>query len=248
MKKVLLSLILLCSFASFSQSVNDYQYVIVPIKFDFFKENDRYRLNTNTKSLLQKYGFKAYLSNEEMPAEATNSRCNVLYASLEKDPSMFVTKIKVVLKDCQERVVFESDYGSSRAKDLAPAFNEALRGTSKSFETLDYKYNGGKVTTVQPTEPAVPVTPAPQVSIPVQTTPTVVNNEPFFFAQPTANGYQVIDNEPKVIMRLYKTSQTNVFMADKNGVNGTVLIKEGKWVFERYENGQLVSEPINLKF
>jgi hypothetical protein len=248
MKKVLLSLILLCSFAAFSQSINDYQYVIVPIKFDFLKENDRYRLNTNTKSLLQKYGFKAYLSNEETPAEATTNRCNVLYASLEKEASMFVTKIKIVLRDCQERVVFESDYGSSRAKDLAPAYNEALREVAKSFEALEYKYNGGKATTVQPIATTVTATPTPTVSTPVPAEPTVVSTEPFFFAQPTANGYQVIDNEPKVIMRLYKTSQTNVFMADKNGVNGTVLIKEGKWVFEHYDNGKLVSESINLKF
>jgi hypothetical protein len=49
-------------------------------------------------------------------------------------------------------------------------------------------------------------------------------------------------------MRLYNTSQKNVFMADKNGVNGTVLLKDGQWIFEYYNNGNLVSEPINLKF
>ena len=243
MKKIVLSLILLWSFASFSQSINDYQYVIVPVKFDFLKENDRFRLNTNTKLLLQKYGFKSFLSNEPAPTEATNNRCSVLYASLEKDGSMFITKIKIVLKDCQERVVFETDYGSSRSKDFAPAYNEALREASKSFEKLDYKYNGGKAITVEATTPAVSPTPTPEVS-----TPTVESTEPFFFAQPTANGYQVIDNEPKVIMRLFNTSQKNVFMADRKGVNGTVLIKDGKWVFEYYDNGKLVSEPINLKF
>ena len=36
------------------------------------------------------------------------------------------------------------------------------------------------------------------------------------------------------------------FSADKSG--GTVLVKEGQWVFEYYDNGKLVSEPINLKF
>jgi len=244
MKKVLLSLILLLSFASFSQSINDYQYVIVPIKFDFLKENDRYRLNTTTKFLLQKYSFKSFLSTEQAPAEATNNRCAVLYASLVNDNSFFMTKIKLVLKDCQERTVFETDYGKSRLKDYAQAYNEAIRDAFKSFDKLGYKYNGGSAVAIE----TVTETPISQVSVP---SPTVENSstpEVFFFAQPTANGYQVVDSEPKVIMRLFNTSQKNVFMADKKGVNGTVLIKESKWVFEYYDNGKLVSEPINLKF
>jgi len=248
MKKLLLSLILLLSFASYAQNINDYQYVIVPIKFDFLKENDKYRLNTTTKFLLQKYGFKSYLSTDAAPVEATNNRCSVLYASLVKDGNLFTTKVKVVLKDCQERIVFETDFGSSRLKDFAPAYNEALRKAFDSFDKLEYQYNGGKAVVVETVAPAVPQTPTSEVSTPTISTPAVESTEPFFFAQPTANGYQVIDNEPKVIMRLFNTSQKNVFMADKKGVNGTVLIKDGKWVFEYYDNGKLVSEPINLKF
>jgi hypothetical protein len=248
MKKILLSLILLWSFASFSQSINDYQYVIVPIKFDFLKENDRYRLNTTTKFLLQKYGFKSFLSTDEVPSEATGNRCDVLYASLIKDGNMFITKIKVVLKDCQERVVFETDFGSSRIKEYAPAYNEAIRNAFKSFDKLDYKYNGGKKVMAETVAPAVPETPTPEPSTPNPITLPSETSEIFFFAQPIANGFQVVDNEPKVIMRLFNTSQKNVFIADKKGVNGTVLIKDGKWVFEYYDNGKLVSEPINLRF
>ena len=53
MKKYLIILVLLASLSAFSQSVNDYQYVVVPVKFDIFKENDKFRLNTLTKLLLQ---------------------------------------------------------------------------------------------------------------------------------------------------------------------------------------------------
>lgn len=245
MKKILLSLILLLSLNSFSQSINDYQYVIVPIKFDFFKENDRHRLNTTTKLLLQKYGFKSFLSNEELPSEITSNNCKVLHASVVKDNNILTTKVKVVLKNCQDKIIFETAYGVSRLKELPPAYNEAIREAFKSFEKLNYKYNGGNAVMVETVVPTVPATPTPEVSTP---SPNVVTSEVFFFAQPTANGYQVVDNEPKVIMRLFNTSQKNVFMADKNGVNGTVLVKEGQWVFEYYDNGKLVSEPINLKF
>ena len=64
MKNLFLLFVLLMSVTAFSQSINDYQYVIVPIKYDFLKENDKYRLNTLTKLLFQKYGFKSYLSSE----------------------------------------------------------------------------------------------------------------------------------------------------------------------------------------
>ncbi|WP_284651716.1 hypothetical protein [Flavobacterium terrisoli] len=248
MKKVLLFFILLLSFTSFSQSINDYQYVIVPIKFGFLKENDKYRLNTTTKMLLQKYGFKSYLSTDDMPNEAANNKCKVLYATVEKKNDVLMTKIKVVLKDCKEKIVFETAYGTSRLKDLAPAYNEAIREAFKSFEKLKYKYSEQNEVVVEAIAPAQPESIKLEENVPNQAPETSETPEVFFFAQPTANGYQVVDNEPKVIMRLYNTSQKNVFIADKKGINGTVLIKEGQWVFEYYDNGKLVSEPINLKF
>ncbi len=248
MKKIVLSLFLVLSLSSFAQNVNDYQYVIVPIKFDFLKENDRFRLNTTTKFLLQKYGFKSFLSTDQAPEEASNNRCAVLYAVLENDNSFFITKVKLVLKDCQEKTVFETNYGISRIKDYAPAYNEALRAAFKSFDSLNYKYNGKSTTPPTVSVPAVTTISETTNNDLKPITPATGNSVAFYFAQPTANGYQVIDNEPKVIMRLYNTSQKNVFMAEKNGVNGTVLIKEDKWVFEHYDNGKLVSEPINLKF
>ncbi|NNT72458.1 hypothetical protein HKT18_09550 [Flavobacterium sp. IMCC34852] len=243
MKKVLLTLILMLSFASFSQNINDYQYVIVPKKFDSFKEEDKHGLNTSVKLLLQKYGFKAYFSDDSFFDGNVGNRCDFLTAGLVDDSGLMVTKVRVVLKDCKGNIVYQTELGRSREKQYSIAYSQALREAAKSFETLNYKYNGNIAV-------AAAAEPKPVVKV-IDTktdTATVNSNEVFFFAQPTANGYQVIDNEPKVIMRLYNTSQKNVFMADKNGVNGTVLIKEGQWVFEYYDNGKLVSEPINLKF
>jgi hypothetical protein len=245
MKKIFLFLILFLSVTAFSQSINDYQYVIVPIKYDFLKHNDRYNLNTTTKLLLQKYGFKSYLITDEIPIEVINNQCSNLTASLVENNSMFVTKIKLILKDCKDKVVFETEFGTSRNKQLAPAYNEALRMAGKSFEKLNYKYNGNNGMSAVTVVPVITQTP-----IATENTSTTIQNtnEIFYFAQPIANGYQIIDNEPKIIMRIYNTSQKNVFMADKNGVNGTVLLKDNQWFFEYYEKGKLVSEAINLKF
>ena len=231
--KILLLFILISSYA-FSQSVNDYQYVIVPVKYDFLSKEDQYGLNTLTKLLLQKYGFKAYLSNEEMPLNTDNQRCNFLYADVIQDNSMFVTKVKVALKDCKEKVVFETQFGSSREKQFAVAYNQAFRESGKSFDKLNYKYNDKNNSSI--------------TQEPSKTIVSEINSETFYFAQPTANGFQVVDNEPKVIMKLYTTSQKNVFIGLKGNTNGVVISKNGKWFFEYYDGDKLISESWNLKF
>jgi dTDP-4-dehydrorhamnose 3,5-epimerase-like enzyme len=147
---------------------------------------------------------------------------------------MFVTKVKVALKDCKEKVVFETQFGSSREKEFAVAYNQAFRESGKSFDKLNYKYNGKNNSSI--------------TQEPTKTIVTEINSETFYFAQPTANGFQVVDNEPKVIMKLYTTSQKNVFLGTKGVINGVLISKENHWFFEYYEGGKLVSESWNLKF
>ena len=245
MKKILLCLILFKSIIAFSQSINDYQYVIVPIKYDFLKENDKYGLNTTTKLLLQKYGFKSYLSTDEIPLEVLNNQCSYLNASLEEDNSMLKTKVRIILKDCKDKVLFETEFGSSRDKKLAPAYNEAFRIAAKSFDKLNYTYNGNNGIAVVAAVPVVAIAP---IITENSSSSTVNSAKEFFFAQPITNGFQVVDSSPKVVMKLYNTSQKNVFQAVKGTTNGVVLLKENQWFFEYYENGKLVSDAINLKF
>ena len=69
-----------------------------------------------------------------------------------------------------------------------------------------------------------------------------------FFAQPIANGFQIVNNEPRVIMRLFNTSQKNVFIGRRDDTQGVVIFKNNQWFFEYYEKGTLVSEPLKVKF
>lgn len=245
MKKILLYLILFVSCTTVSQSINDYQYIVVPVKFDIFKDINKFNLNTSTKLLLQKYGFKAFLSTDDIPVEVINNKCSYLSASLQEENTLFKTKIKLVLKDCKENVIFETAQGTSRTKELASAYNEALRMASKSFDGLNYKYNG---TSIAAGTMVTPVASQNTKTNDVVSTITNDTSEVFYFAQPITNGFQVVDSEPKVIMKLYNTSQKNVFQAVKGAVNGVVLLKENQWFFEYYDNGKLISEAINLKF
>ena len=61
MKSKILFLIFFITSYGFSQSVNDFMAVIIPMKYDFQLSENQYRLQTITKINLQKAGFKAFV-------------------------------------------------------------------------------------------------------------------------------------------------------------------------------------------
>lgn len=244
MKKIFLLLAFMYSLVGLSQSINEYQYVLVPNKFSIFKTEDRFRMNTLTKMVLEKYGFKTFMQ-AEAPTELLNNRCKALIAELEEDNGMMVTKVKIVLKDCNNKTIYQTDFGTSREKEFQTAYAQALREASKSFETLNYSYTGTKQ------QPIVSETIDENEEKTTVEKPLALssdNPEIFYFAQPIANGFQIVNNEPRVIMRLFKTSQNNVFIGVKGDEKGVVLVKNGKCFFEFYSEGKLISEPINIRF
>jgi hypothetical protein len=226
---------------SYSQSVNDYKYALVPTKFSFLSEVDQYRLNTLTKLLMGKYGFVAFLDNEVLPEEVLNNNCNKVYVDVVKSSGVFTTKLSVVLKDCKNTILFTTTEGKSREKEYKVAYNEALRDAFNSFETLKYKYS-------------------PKDSLPIGTKAEMQNdstefkneslqeNKEMLFAQPISNGFQLIDASPKVILKIFKTSLPTTFLATREQVQGVLINKNNQWFFEYYQNAILVSEVINVKF
>ncbi|TCK68561.1 hypothetical protein DFQ05_0069 [Winogradskyella wandonensis] len=128
--------------SSFSQTtINDYKYVVVPLKADFFKGKDAYRTSTLLRYLFKKEGFEVYFDEEELPEELFNDRCLGLYANLAKISSFLKTKVQIELKDCRGREVFVSDIGSTKIKEYIKAYPEAIREAFKSIEFLNYEYN-----------------------------------------------------------------------------------------------------------
>ncbi|MEK8180368.1 hypothetical protein WMW71_08435 [Flavobacterium buctense] len=255
MKKIVLSLIFLLSLTSFSQSINDYQYVIVPKKFDFFKTEDKYGLNTSVKLLLQKYGFKAYFNDEDFAHGNVGNRCDFLTADLVNESGLMVTKLRVLLKDCKGNVVYQTEVGSSREKLYSSAYNLALRDAAKSFETLNYHYNGsqpslknlGKIEETAEVKLASEVKIASETAIPA-TEPTQVLVSGPLYAQPIANGFQLVNTLPKVVYKIYNTSVKNYYIAIKGEQNGVFFAKDNGWFFEYYQNDKLVSESVEVKF
>jgi hypothetical protein len=254
MKKIAVSILLLFVTISFGQTVNNYKAVIVPVKYEWLKIENQYRLNTLTKFNLEKAGFTVFYNKESLPIEYSN-RCDVLFANVEKENGFLISKLFITLKDCNDRLVFKSEVGKSREKDFKAAYAEALNEAFESVNALKYKYSGvpekhennqtNSVTTTQSEQKTIGNQAASTV---VSSLPTSVDTADLLYAQPTATGYQLIDKTPKVVMKLLKTSQQNAFIAIKGEIQGSLIFKENQWYFEYYKNDILVSEKINVKF
>jgi hypothetical protein len=254
MKKLLTIVTLLFGIHCFSQSINDYKAVIIPLKYDFLKNENQYRLHTLTKVNLVKAGFQAFYNNESIPAEF-NDRCSLLYVDVKKESGFLMTKLFITFKDCYNTIIFQSEIGKSREKEFQTAYFEGLNNAFQSVYALQYKYSpSSNVDLVLKTIANIETIPTTMVYEKVATNTTneakvcadKISN--LLYAQHTSYGYQLIDSEPKVIMKVHKTSNPASFMATKGSVQGVLIAKDNQWFFEYYQNDKLISELINVKF
>lgn len=273
MKKIFQFLALFFAINSFSQSVNAYKAVIIPLRFDFMKTDNQYRLATLSKFNLTKAGFVAFYSNESISSEY-NNRCSLLYFDVVKEKAFLATKLHVVLNDCNGKSVYISESAYTKEKDTQIAYTEVLNKAFESIYSLQYKYNGGGSVDAVASQPETKIIPSapvtnptaaaiiPAVAVPVAAIiPTkVVENKVveakiqevqipnLLYAQATATGFQLIDSTPKVVMKLLKTSQANSFIAIKGTIQGSLILKDNQWYFEYYQNDKFISEKIEVKF
>ncbi|MFV8333052.1 hypothetical protein [Flavobacterium sp. GSP14] len=248
MKKTFLVLLILMGSYSYAQSVNDYKAVIVPLKFNFLKVENQYRLNTLTKFNLGKAGFTAFYTNDSIPAEY-NDRCSILYADVSNESGFLVTKLYITLKDCNSKVIYKSPIGKSKEKEYKLAYTEALTEAFASVYALKYKYNGNKVAVRTSIVQNPVTTTVVEKSVSAEATVFLDTKDVnLLYAQATSTGYQLIDSTPKVVMKLLKTSQANSFIAIKDSMQGSLILKDNQWFFEYYQNDTLISEKIAVKF
>lgn len=110
-----------------AQELESYKYVIVPAEFEFLKEPNQYELNALTKFLLEKKGYEVYIEGEEGLKNVSGNRCEALLANVKNESGMFVTRLQLVLKNCDNKEIIVSEEGNSRIKDFKQAYHEALR-------------------------------------------------------------------------------------------------------------------------
>lgn len=276
MRKLLFSILLLSSYLGMSQAeLNNYKYIIVPAKFDTFKQENQYQTSTLVKHLLVENGFNAVYDNA-LPEDLLSDRCLGLLLSLEDDSSMFTTKVALTLKDCFSKEVFKTQDGSSKEKDFKTAYTEAIKESIKSsLSGVGYKYNpqNSRVPMVisykddvkQQQENAVshvknePSSPVVQQKatleeqsyksmVPVPSNITKANGISVLYAQAISNGFQLVDSTPKIKYKILRSSVADVFLAEGDGHQGVVLKKGDKWYFEYYDGEQLMAQELSIKF
>jgi hypothetical protein len=252
MKKALFLILFLASSLGFAQSVNDYKYAIVPSKFEFLKDKDQYRLNTLTKMLMEKYGFITYFDTDILPTEVAENYCNKVYVDVQNTGNMFSTKLIVVLKDCKNAILFTSLEGKSREKEYQVAYNQALREAFSSFDKLEYKFSGIQKGRSEEVANYKMITKDSTLKIHENGIIIVESDlefENILVAETIKLGFLLIDpTTSTIVLKLYKTSNENVFIANSNSINGVVIKKGQEIFFEYYQDKQLISKKLNVTF
>jgi hypothetical protein len=266
MKNIILVLFLIISsLFVFGQekNVNNYKFIVVPDQFDFLKQNDEYKTSSLTKFLLKQNGFIVVLNSEQYPKDLTGNPCSGLKALVLDKSSMFKVKVVIELRDCSNRLLYTSEEGASRLKELKKGFQEAIRNAHASMNDLVYEpflletigkdkieiiiINPVLVEEENDIKIDVGLARVNNLKEPAQVSP--INNIALvgtLYAQPKENGYHLLKLIPKVVFVITKTGIKNTFIIkDKNGI----LYKKGEnWIAEFYEGNKRVVNEYSIKF
>lgn len=260
MKKLILCLLILCIGARlFGQnSVNNYKYIIVPKKFDFQNKENQYRLNTYTKYLFEKEGFNAIYDDERKEDLHVNP-CLGLKVKMKNDSGLFTTKMRIVLENCRGEKIFVSEVGKSKTKEYDNAYREAIERAFLSVQKIDYQYtpfeeNDTVLIPLQQGDTHVSVESSTSISLRNNTTlnnndkpdVTLVKSESIFYAQPTKNGFQLVDSSSKVVYKLIRTTQPDYFLLEE--AKGVVYKEKEQWIAEYYKDDVLQREVLQIQF
>lgn len=140
MKSIVLSIFLVVSFVSdLRAQFNEYKYIVVPKKFDGFKNENQYNTSTLIKHLFTQKGFDT-VYEDNLPADLSVNRCLGLYVNLDNQSSLFTTKTSLVLKNCSNEDVFISVQGKSKKKQYEESFAEAIERAFVSLNDISYNY------------------------------------------------------------------------------------------------------------
>ncbi|WP_291963544.1 hypothetical protein [Maribacter sp.] len=141
MKTVIALLFTFIGFSSYAQAnLDDYKYIIVPKKFDAFKNVNEHQTSTLVKFLFSGKGFTT-VYDDQLPEDLKFNRCLGVVADLQDDSSMFSTKTIINLIDCNDNVVFSTMKGISKKKQYKEAYSEAIRESMRSFNGMNYTYS-----------------------------------------------------------------------------------------------------------
>tara|TARA_R110002012_G_scaffold318227_1_gene536094 strand:- start:28293 stop:29129 length:837 start_codon:yes stop_codon:yes gene_type:complete len=278
MKTYCILFLLIATATSFAQEqLNNYKYIIVPKQFDTFKEENQYQTSTLVKYVLENQGFNVFY-DDDLPGDLNANRCLGLLVVLVNNSNMFTTKTALAFKDCTTKIVYTTAEGTSKIKEYKGSYHEAIKDALSSLNTINYQYKepASEAVVVSFKNDVKNRTPIVQNAdsdedlsikalknqdadtssrvaehiinvVPLENTPV---SKVDYYAQPIENGYQLVDSSPKIILKMFATSKTNIFLAEEiNGYSGIIYAGgKGEWFFEYYEDTTLRVKSLSIKF
>ena len=261
MKKNLFILLLISLNCFAQKSVHNYKYVIIPSKFDFVKQTDKYQTSSLTKFLFEKEGFVAFLDNEQLPESLTLNKCLALNANVKDASSMFTTKSIIELKDCTGKVIFTGTEGRSKQKDYKRAYHEAIRAAFEPVKRLNYNYkpvkgrNGEEALVLHKPQKVNNRSEVSRRNNPsrkqIETSERKQNNTtasrvPVLQAKLIKDGYQLLNVKGNVVYNVLYTTLKDVFVL--KGRNGIFYKEGGNWLADFYnQNGEKITKVYQLE-
>jgi hypothetical protein len=215
--------ILVLVFLSFTSFAQQNKVIIISNKYEFQKEKNTYNINNMLKAILVSNNYQVFFQDEVLPVEVAQNKCNALTGVLIDNSNLLITKMKFQIRDCQNNLLFETAEVKTREKDIQNAYIETIGLLSPELKKF---------------KPVV-TTAKEVVEIPSDIVSSSIAK--YQFVQ-IANGFAIMDTNLKVVLQIYKTTNTNVFIADKFGVKGIFTKIENKGIFEYYMNDKLVVE------
>ncbi|AIG30139.1 hypothetical protein IA01_06480 [Flavobacterium psychrophilum] len=244
----------LISSVTYSQSsLNDYEMAIIPSKFEFQKEDNQYRISSTIKAFLKQKGFEAYVSTDVLPEGFLDYNCNKIFVNVLEENTLFSTRIKIEFKNCKQLVLFTTDLGESREKELGKGYNQALLLALKSFDKARYKFSGK---TYYDEEAQEKIKSRDVHSISSEVTKITKSEKGVTYEKVTKQDalvtsevfVKVVNQANQQELLLYKTSREGIYLCNQNGKNGVVFAKDEVWFFEYLENEKLISEKLDVNF
>lgn len=247
--------------------INNYKYVIIPLKFEFVKGKNKYRLSTLTKVLFKESGYLPLINEEQLPEDLFKDRCLGMYADVVEVAGGFRKKnLQIILKDCYGEKIISSEVGSSGDNNHERAHQEALKSAFRSIGKLSYSYqpkaNNDEEKSKTTEDEMIELTEKEAVEKVETKTKVVIDrthdskteiiatetreDEVLYYAQPIENGFQLVDTTPKKVMVLLKTAKPHLFIV--KGKDAIVYAANGIWIYSETDDKGYDSYPINIKF
>ena len=82
------------------------------------------------------------MEGSDYPKDLVLNRCLALESDVTKESGLFKTKLKIELKDCNDRVLYTSPLGESREKEYKIAYTRTFR---EALSSLKGKINFKKI-------------------------------------------------------------------------------------------------------